>query len=84
MDLWRRLWEKKKWFAVVPAAPLLSGDRLWIVAVTFMLLGVALVFAVCWLACRDNTDEVETPILRWRSKSSKSSPSARKGEDDAA
>lgn len=70
MDFWRRLWDGKKWFAAAPFTPLLSGDRLWIVAVALLLLGVALIVAVCWLACRDNTDEVETPILSWRRKSS--------------
>jgi hypothetical protein len=87
MDWWGRARDAKKWLAAVPFASIFSGDKLWIVAVAFLLLGVVLVLAVCWLASRDNTDQVDSPILRWRGKSS-SGGSKDKGEgagkDDAA
>ena len=63
-------WGAKKQLSVAAAAPFLSGERLWAIVV----LGVALILAVCWLANRTKGEEdveIESPILSVRRGSSK-------------
>jgi hypothetical protein len=74
MDLLGRLWGARKKLSLAGLAPFLSGDRLWIATGAVVLLGVALIIAVCWLAHRtkDEKDvEIETPILSVRRGKSK-------------
>jgi hypothetical protein len=82
MDWWGRLWGAKKQLSVAALAPFLSGDRLWIAVGAVVLLGVALIIAVCWLAHRTKDEknvEIETPILSVRRGSSKRPKGAREG-----
>jgi hypothetical protein len=68
MDWWGRFWGAKKW-SLAGLAPFLTDDRLWIAAGAVVLLGIALIIAVCWLAHRmkDEKDvEIKTPILSVR------------------
>jgi hypothetical protein len=69
MDKLGRLWAEKKQWSAAAAAPVLSGERLWAIVV----LGIVLILAVCWLACRLKDDDIETPILSVRRGSSKRS-----------
>jgi hypothetical protein len=64
---------------VAAAAPFLSGERLWALVV----LGIALILAVCWLACRMKDDDIEIPILSVRRGKSKklSKKDSGKGEE---
>jgi hypothetical protein len=66
MDWWWRLWGARGKLTLAGLAPFLSGDRLWIVVGAVVLLGIALILAVCWLACRMKDDDIETPILTVR------------------
>jgi type VI protein secretion system component VasK len=65
MDWWGRFWGAKKWSLAGLALPL-SGDQLWIMVGAVVLLGIALILAVCFLACRMKDDDIETPILSVR------------------
>jgi hypothetical protein len=76
MDWWGRFWGAKKWSLAGLALPL-SGDQLWIMVGAVVLLGIALILAVCWLACRMKDDDIETPILTVRRGSKRSSPRRR-------
>ena len=79
MDRLGRLWAETKQWSAAALAPFLSGERLWAVVV----LGVALILAVCWLASRtkDEKDvEIETPILSLRRGASRRS---KQKKDDA-
>ena len=87
MDWWGRFWGAKKWSLAGLALPL-SGDQLWIVVGAVVLLGIALILAVCFLACRMKDDDIETPILSVRrgSKQRRSEEEEKAGEwteDDA-
>jgi len=69
-----RLWAERKQWSAAALAPFLSGDRLWIAVGAVVVLGVALILAVCWLAHRTKGEEdveIETPILSLRRGSSK-------------
>jgi hypothetical protein len=79
MDWWERIWGARKQLTVAAAAPFLSGERLWALVV----LGIALILAVCWLACRMKDDDIETPILSVRRGKSKklSKKDSGKGEE---
>jgi hypothetical protein len=82
MDWWGRLWGARMW-SVAGLAPFLSGDRLWIAVGAVVLLGVALILAVCWLVQRmkgDEDVEIETPILTVR-RGSKRSKESKKSEE---
>jgi hypothetical protein len=79
MDRLGRLWAEKKQWSAAALAPFLSGERLWAVVV----LGVALIGAVCWLDHRTKDEgdvEIETPFLSLRRGSSKRS---KQKKDDA-
>jgi len=83
MDWLGRLWGAKKRLSVAGLAPFLSGDRLWIAVGAVVLLGVALILAVCWLAQRTNGEEdveIETPLLSLR----RGSRRAKENEKDDA
>ncbi len=74
MDWLGRLWGAKKQLSAAALAPFLSGDRLWIAVGALVILGVALIIAVCWLAHRTKGEEdieIESPILSLRRGSSK-------------
>lgn len=76
MDWWGRLWGAKKWsLAGVPA--FLSGERLWAIVV----LGIVLILAVCWLACRFKDDDIETPLITLRRGKSKKKGSKKRSEE---
>ena len=77
MDWWGRFWGGKKW-SLAGLAPFLTGDRLWIVAGAVVVLGVALIIAVCWLACRFKDDDIETPLINVRRGNSKKKGSKKK------
>ena len=62
MDWWGRLWGARKQLSVAAAAPFLGGERLWAIVV----LGLALIIAVCWLACRFKDDDIESPLITLR------------------
>jgi hypothetical protein len=79
MDWWGRLWGVRKQLSVAAAAPFLGGERLWAIVV----LGVTLILAVCWLACRLKDDDIETPILSVRRGASKLKDSEKAEENDA-
>jgi hypothetical protein len=70
MDWWGRLWGAKKW-SLAAVAPFLSGERLWAIVVLGLVLGIALILAVCWLACRFKDDDIETPLINVRRAKSK-------------
>jgi hypothetical protein len=86
MDWWGRFWGAKKWSLAGLALPL-SGDQLWIVVGAVVLLGIALILAVCFLACRMKDDDIETPILSVRrgskQKRSEEEEKAEERTDDA-
>lgn len=67
MDWWGRLWGARKQLSVAAATPFLTGERMWAVVV----LGLALIIAVCWLACRLKDDDIETPLITLRRGKSK-------------
>jgi hypothetical protein len=67
MDWWGRFWGARKQLTVAAAAPFLSGERLWAIVV----LGIVLILAVCWLACRFKDDDIETPLITLRRGKSK-------------
>jgi len=52
-----RLWAERKQWSAAALAPFLSGDRLWIAVGAVVVLGVALILAVCWLAHRTKGEE---------------------------
>jgi hypothetical protein len=84
MDWWGRFWGAKKW-SLAGLAPFLNDDRLWIAAGAVVLLGIALIIAVCWLAHRmkDEKDvEIKTPILSVRRGAEQ--PKEKDGEKDDA
>lgn len=84
MDWWGRLWGARRKLSLAGLAPFLTGNRLWIAAGAVVLLGVALIIAVCWLAHRtkDEKDvEIETPILSVRRGSSKPKASKKKSAE---
>jgi hypothetical protein len=62
MDWWGRFLGARKLLSVAAAAPFLGGERLWAIVV----LGVTLILAVCWLACRFKDDDIETPLITLR------------------
>lgn len=80
MDWWGRLWGAKKWF-LAGLAPFLSDDRMWIAAGAVVVVVVALILAVCWLACRLKDDDIETPILTVRRGMSKRQGSKNEAEE---
>ena len=85
MDWWGRLWGAKKW-SLAGIAPFLSGDRMWIAAGAVVLVVVALIIAVCWLAHRTEDEEhveIETPILSVRRGMSKRQESKNEPEEKA-
>jgi hypothetical protein len=87
MDWWGRFWGAKKWSLAGLALPL-SGDQLWIVVGAVVLLGIALILAVCFLACRMKDDDIETPILSVRrgskqKRSEEEEKAEERTEDDA-
>lgn len=77
MDWWERIWEARKQLSVAAAVPFLSGERLWAVVV----LAIALILAVCWLACRMKDDDIESPILSVRRGKSKRKGPKEKSEE---
>jgi hypothetical protein len=81
MDWSGRLWGARKW-SVAGLAPFLSGDRLRIVTVAVVALGVALIGAVCWLTRTSKGEdvEIESPILSFRRRSRSG---LNKAKDDA-
>jgi hypothetical protein len=87
MDWWGRFWGAKKWSLAGLALPL-SGDQLWIVVGAVVLLGIALILAVCFLACWMKNDDIETPILSVRrgskqKRSEEEEKAEERTEDDA-
>ena len=66
MDWWGRFSGAKKW-SLAAVAPFLAGERLWAVVV----LGIALILAVCWLAYQFKDDDIETPLITLRRGKSK-------------
>jgi type VI protein secretion system component VasK len=87
MDWWGRFWGAKQWSLAGLALPL-SGDQLWIVVGAVVLLGIALILAVCFLACRMKDDDIETPILSVRrgskqKRSEEEEQAEERTEDDA-
>jgi type VI protein secretion system component VasK len=87
MDWWGRFWGAKKWSLAGLALPL-SGDQLWIMVGAVVLLGIALILAVCFLACRMKDDDIETPILSVRrgskqKRSEEEEKAEERTEDDA-
>lgn len=87
MDWWGRFWGAKKWSLAGLALPL-SGDQLWIMVGAAVLLGIALILAVCFLACRMKDDDIETPILSVRrgskqKRSEEEEKAEERTEDDA-
>jgi hypothetical protein len=78
MDWLERIWGARKQLSVAAAAPFLTGERMWAVVV----LGVALIIAVCWLACRFKDDDIETPLITLRRGKSKQKGSKKKSEEE--
>jgi hypothetical protein len=83
MDWWGRFWGGKGKWSFAGLAPFVPGDRLWIVVGAVVLLGIALILAVCWLACRLRDDDIETPILTIRRGSNRKHPEEETGEKDS-
>jgi hypothetical protein len=77
MDWWGRFLGARKLLSVAVATPFLTGERMWAVVV----LGLALIIAVCWLACRFKDDDIESPLITLRRGKSKQRDPEQSGKD---